>query len=67
ACLDSVLKPSGVAVVVEGVHECMTTRGIHKSDVTMVTSRMLGVFRTNEKTRQEFLSAIKLKHRGDII
>jgi GTP cyclohydrolase I len=63
ACLNSVLKPSGVAVVVEGAHECMTTRGIHKSDVTMVTSRMLGVFRTSEKTRQEFLSAIKLKHR----
>ncbi len=65
ACLNSVLKPSGVAVVVEGAHECMTTRGIHKSDVTMVTSRMLGVFRTSEKTRQEFLSAIKLKHRMD--
>ncbi len=63
ACLNSVLKPSGVAVVVEGAHECMTTRGIHKSDVTMVTSRMLGVFRTSEKTRQEFLSAIKLKQR----
>ena len=63
ACLNSVLKPSGVAVVVEGAHECMTTRGIHKSDVTMVTSRMLGVFRTSEKTRQEFLSAVKLKHR----
>jgi GTP cyclohydrolase IA len=65
ACLNSVLKPSGVAVVVEGAHECMTTRGIHKSDVTMVTSRMLGVFRTSEKTRQEFLSAIKLKQRMD--
>jgi GTP cyclohydrolase IA len=65
SCLNSVLKPSGVAVVVEGAHECMTTRGIHKSDVTMVTSRMLGVFRTSEKTRQEFLSAIKLKQRMD--
>ena len=52
-----------MTAVVEGAHECMTTRGIHKSDVTMVTSRMLGVFRTSEKTRQEFLSAIKLKHR----
>jgi GTP cyclohydrolase IA len=65
SCLNSVLKPSGVAVVVEGAHECMTTRGIHKSDVTMVKSRMLGVFRTSEKTRQEFLSAIKLKQRMD--
>src|SRR4030081_3529276 len=41
-CIDNVLKPYGVAVVVEGVHECMTTRGIHKSDVSMGTSRMLG-------------------------
>ena len=62
ACLDSVLKPSGVGVVVEGTHECMTTRGVHRSDVTMVTSRMLGIFRTNFKTRQEFLAAIKLKN-----
>jgi len=61
SCLNSVLKPSGVAVVVEGAHECMTTRGVHRSDVSMVTSRMLGVFRTNFKTRQEFLAAIKLK------
>jgi GTP cyclohydrolase I len=62
SCLNSVLKPYGVAVVVEGAHECMTTRGVHRSDVTMVTSRMLGVFRTNFKTRQEFLAAIKLRH-----
>jgi GTP cyclohydrolase I len=40
----------------------MTTRGVHRSDVTMVTSRMLGVFRTNFKTRQEFLAAVKLRH-----
>jgi GTP cyclohydrolase I len=65
-CLSSVLKLAGVAVVVEGAHQCMTTRGVHKSDVTMVTSRMLGVFRTSDKTRQEFLSAIKLKHRIDV-
>jgi GTP cyclohydrolase I len=61
ACLDRVLKPFGVAVVVEAVHECMTTRGVHKPDVSMVTSRMLGVFRTNAETRHEFLSAINLK------
>src|SRR5215471_4781774 len=61
SCLNAVLKPSGVAVIVEGAHECMTTRGVHRSDVSMVTSRMLGVFRTNFKTRQEFLAAIKLK------
>ncbi len=61
ACLDSVLKPFGVGVVVEAAHECMTTRGVHKSDVTMVTSCMLGTFRTKAATRQEFLSAINLK------
>jgi GTP cyclohydrolase IA len=60
-CLSSVLKPFGVGVVVEAAHECMTTRGVHKSDVTMVTSCMLGIFRTQAKTRQEFLSAINLK------
>jgi GTP cyclohydrolase I len=58
ACLSSVLKPLGVAVVIEAVHECMTTRGVHKTDVTMVTSQMLGVLRSNAVTRQEFLSAI---------
>ena len=65
ACLNAVLKPAGVAVVVEGAHECMTTRGVHRPDVTMVTSRMHGVFRTNFKTRQEFLAAIKFKHGFD--
>jgi GTP cyclohydrolase I len=60
-CLNSVLKPFGVGVVVEGAHECMTTRGVHKSDVTMVTSCLLGTFRTRPETRQEFLSAINLK------
>jgi GTP cyclohydrolase I len=60
-CLASVLKPHGVGVVVEGVHECMTTRGVHKSDVTMVTSQMLGVFRTQPQTREEFLAAINLQ------
>ena len=64
-CLNDVLKPAGVAVVVEGAHECMTTRGVHRPDVTMVTSRMLGVFRTNFKTRQEFFAAIKLRQKGD--
>ena len=45
SCLDTVLKPHGVAVVTEATHQCMTTRGVHKPGVTMVTSRMLGVFR----------------------
>jgi GTP cyclohydrolase IA len=61
SCLDSVLKPHGVAVVVEGTHECMTTRGVRRSDVTMVTSRMLGVFRDQPQTRAEFLAAIELR------
>ena len=61
SCLDSVLRPHGVAVVVEGTHECMTTRGVRRTDVTMVTSRMLGVFRTQPQTRAEFLSAIDLR------
>jgi GTP cyclohydrolase I len=60
-CLKSVLNPFGVGVVVEAAHECMTTRGVHKTDVTMVTSYMLGTFRTRAETRQEFLSAINLK------
>jgi len=61
SCLDSVLNPHGVAVVVEGAHECMTTRGVRRPDVTMVTSRMLGVFRTQPQTRGEFLAAIDLR------
>ena len=61
ACLNSVLKPHGVAVVIEAAHQCMTTRGVHKSGVTMVTSQMLGVFRKRLETRHEFLSAINLR------
>ncbi len=62
-CVESVLKPQGVAVVLEATHQCMTTRGVHKSGVTMVTSRMLGVFRTRPETRNEFLSALNLRSR----
>ena len=65
SCLNTVLKPFGVGVVVEAAHECMTTRGVHKSTVTMVTSYMLGAFRNNSETRHEFLSALQLKHRVD--
>lgn len=56
--LSDVLQPKGVAVVIEAAHQCMTTRGVHKSGVTMVTSRMLGAFRDNQATRREFLSII---------
>ena len=58
--LDRVLQPHGVAVVVEGAHGCMISRGVHQSRATMVTSRMLGAFRDRSETRQEFLSAIDL-------
>ena len=60
-CLQDVLKPHGVAVVVEGTHECMTTRGVRKPEVSMVTSAMLGVFRDRPATREEFLAAIDLR------
>jgi GTP cyclohydrolase I len=57
--LNDVLQPRGVAVVIEAAHQCMTTRGVHKPGVTMVTSRMLGVFRTDASTRREFLAMIR--------
>ncbi len=61
SCLDGVLNPHGVAVVAEATHQCMTTRGVHKTGVSMVTSRMLGVFRDHAETRQEFLTAIGMR------
>jgi GTP cyclohydrolase I len=56
--IQKVLKPKGVAVVIEAAHQCMTTRGVHKTGVTMVTSTMLGAFRKNSDTRREFLNII---------
>ena len=56
--IDEVLRPKGVAVVIEAAHQCMTTRGVHKTGVTMVTSTMLGAFRDNSDTRREFLNII---------
>lgn len=56
--LQTVLQPRGVAVVMEAAHQCMTTRGVHKHGVTMVTSRMLGAFRDDPRTRHEFLTMI---------
>jgi len=55
-CIQSVLKPKGVGVIVEGVHQCMTTRGIHKPGVAMITSQLLGQFRSDPRTRSEFLN-----------
>ena len=57
-CINDVLKPKGVGVVIIGRHACMTTRGIHKSSVDMVTSTMLGGFRTSEATRIEFMKTL---------
>lgn len=59
ATIDRVLQPQGVAVVIEASHQCMTTRGIHKSESHTVTSRMLGVFRDDHATRREFLAMIR--------
>ncbi len=57
-CIADVLHPRGVGVVIEGAHECMTTRGVHKRNVSMVTSKMLGTFRDDARTRAEFLQFI---------
>ena len=57
-CIQEVLKPKGVAVVIDATHQCMTTRGVHRPGVTMVTSHMLGAFRTDPSTRREFLAII---------
>ncbi len=59
-CILRALNPRGVGVVVEGAHECMTTRGIHKRGVSMVTSKMLGSFRDDARTRAEFLQFIEV-------
>jgi GTP cyclohydrolase I len=56
--LNDVLQPKGVAVVIEAAHQCMTTRGVHKPGVTMVTSSMIGAFRDDQATRREFLAMI---------
>jgi GTP cyclohydrolase IA len=56
--ISDVLEPHGVAVIIEAGHQCMTTRGVHRPGVSMVTSRMLGVFRDNPVTRGELLSMI---------
>ncbi len=56
--IEEVLQPKGVAVVVQAQHQCMSTRGVHKTGVSMVTSRMLGAFRDNEATRREFLAIV---------
>ena len=63
--IDHVLQPRGTAVVIEAAHQCMSTRGVHKSGVTMVTSRMLGAFRTNPETRRELMAMIGNRPLGE--
>ena len=58
--IEKVLEPKGVAVVVDAAHQCMTTRGIHKPESSTVTSCMRGIFKENPRTRNEFLTFIKL-------
>src|SRR5512147_1380133 len=62
-CINDVLQPRGVGVVIEAAHECMTTRGVHKRGVSMITSKMLGAFRDDARTRAEFLTFIDIRDR----
>ncbi len=64
--INDVLRPRGTAVIIEAAHECMTTRGVHKTGVSMVTSRMLGAFRDDPTTRRELLSMIANRPTGGI-
>jgi GTP cyclohydrolase IA len=60
-CIERVLRPRGVGVVVDAAHQCMTTRGVHKRGVSMITSKMLGAFREDARTRGEFLRFIDIR------
>src|SRR3954464_225474 len=64
--IDQVLQPRGVGVVIEAGHQCMSTRGVHKSGVSMVTSRMTGCFRDDPTTRRELLSMIGSRAPGSL-
>jgi GTP cyclohydrolase I len=64
AIIADVLRPRGVGVVVEAVHHCMTTRGVHKSRVSMVTSKMIGAFRDDARTRSEFMRIVGMTSHG---
>jgi GTP cyclohydrolase I len=61
-CINDVLKPRGVGVVINAIHQCMTTRGVHKRGVSMITSKMLGNFREDARTRNEFLRFIDIRN-----
>ncbi|HJU08895.1 MAG TPA: GTP cyclohydrolase I FolE [Rhodanobacteraceae bacterium] len=59
-CINNILNPRGVGVVIDAAHQCMTTRGVHKRGVSMITSQMLGTFRDDARTRAEFLRFIDI-------
>jgi len=59
-CISEVLRPRGVGVVIDATHQCMTTRGVHKRGVSMITSQMLGTFREDARTRSEFLRFVDI-------
>jgi GTP cyclohydrolase I len=63
-CIDDVLKPKGVAVIMEAQHECMTTRGVYKNNIKMVSVAMLGSFSDDDRARAEFLSMINKGQAG---
>ncbi len=64
--INEILEPKGVAVVIEAVHHCMTTRGVHKPGAVMTTSRMLGAFREDPATRREFLAMVSKASAGEM-
>ena len=66
SAINDVLQPKGVGVVIEAAHQCMSTRGVHKYGAIMKTSHMLGLFRTDKKTRQEFIDLINNHGRTEI-
>ncbi|HEY4212051.1 MAG TPA: GTP cyclohydrolase I FolE [Steroidobacteraceae bacterium] len=65
-CITDALKPRGVGVVIDATHQCMTTRGVHKRGVSMITSRMTGTFRQDARTRAEFLQFIGIRGAREI-
>lgn len=64
--INRVLQPKGVAVIIDAKHQCMTTRGVHKSETSTITSRLLGEFRTNPDLRKEFMGLVSAQSVGDV-
>lgn len=64
--INKILQPRGVAVVIEATHQCMSTRGVHKPGAIMQTSHMIGIFREDKRTREEFLHLITSANKGGV-